>query len=86
MARPDRRWTAVIRVRDGRDVVDIPATDSEYDLLRDQTVTAVREAAPLVTDLSHVEVILFKTTDARGTERDRSFSVFRDRRGELRYW
>lgn len=84
-----RTWTADIVVYDrkARVTTTINASDSECDLLRDQTAVAVREAALLgvLTDDYDVDVILWKRTQARGLERDRSFRPFIDRRGSLRY-
>lgn len=82
-----RTWTAAVEVREslgGRVIVEIPAATSEYDLLRDQTQAAVRESLVLLEE-GEVSVVLYKTTQARGTERDRSFTVSRDRRGVVRY-
>jgi hypothetical protein len=82
-----RTWTATITV--GRET--IPATTSRWDLLRDQTEEAVREAALFLPEdvraypAEEVSVTLYKTTKARGTERDRTFRLFRDRRGTVRY-
>lgn len=84
-----RTWTADIVVYDrkARVTTTINATDSERDLLRDQTNVAVRESALLgvLSDDYDVDVILYKHTQVRGTERDRSFRPFIDRRGMLRY-
>lgn len=90
-----RTWTADIVVYDrkARTTTTINATDSEYDLLRDQTNVAVNEAALLGvvpcyanhTDDYDVTVVLWKRTKARGLERDRSFKPFIDRRGVLRF-
>lgn len=80
-----RTWTAGIVVRDKGQVRSIEATPSRYDLLRDQTISAVDEAIPFLSDTADVHVVLFKTTKARGTEEDRSFYVRRDRDGLVRY-
>lgn len=80
-----RTWTATIEVRENRVLTVLDASRSEWDLLRDQTHSAVQEAALLGVDLFDVTVVLWKTTQARGTERDRSFRPFLDRRGVLRF-
>jgi hypothetical protein len=81
-----RTWTAKIEVRRGNLVALLDAQPSEWDLMRDQTSAAVREASVMLTDDAvQVHVILHKTTKARGTEKDRTFYVFRDRRGQVRY-
>jgi hypothetical protein len=82
-----RTWSASIEVRTAYQVVAFDATPSEYDLLRDQTDAAVREAASLVDvdGARDVTVVLWKRTAARGLERDRSFAVYRDKHGDLRY-
>lgn len=82
-----RTWTATIEVREGRVLTVLDATRSEYDLLRDQTDVAVREAASLglLVWPNETHVVLWKTTKARGTEKDRTFHVFQDRRGVVRY-
>lgn len=82
-----RTWTAIIRVETFRGATEMAAEDSKADLLRDQTQAAVREAAVLLDDTTPqtVRVVLVKRTQARGAERDRSFTVYRDRRGVLRY-
>jgi hypothetical protein len=85
MLGPLRTWTAKIEVRTSRGVLALDAADSPLDLLRDQTNVAVREAEQYVSDVSTVEVVIYKFTIARGRRRDRSFSVFRDRRGQVRY-
>jgi hypothetical protein len=80
-----RTWTATIQVRTPRSgMVVLDATVSRWDLLRDQTDVAVREAAVLLEE-GEVSVVLHKTTKARGTERDRLFTVYRDKRGVVRY-
>lgn len=79
-----RTWTATIEVRVQGRMTVLDATTSRWDLLRDQTVEAVREASCFLPD-HDVTVVLWKTTRARGTERDRSFRPFLDRRGVLRY-
>lgn len=81
----ERTWSAKIEVRQLGHVVTIDATPSQYDLKRDQSLEAVREAKAFIHPLREVAVIVYKTTKARGTERDRSFQVFRDKRGEVRY-
>ena len=80
-----RTWTASVTVWSRGTRLTFAATDSEYDLLRDQTLVAVREASPFVDDASQVEVTLWKNTKARGLEADRRFNVWRDRRGDVRY-
>lgn len=80
-----RTWTASIQVWDGRRTTTFAASDSEHDLLKDQTDVAVREAGVLVDDASEVHVTVWKQTKARGLEEDRTFYVFRDARGGLRY-
>jgi siroheme synthase len=81
-----RTWTAKVEVRRGNTVALVDAKPSEYDLLHDQTVAAVREAEVMLTDDAVcVHVVLYKTTKARGTEKDRTYHVFRDRRGQVRY-
>lgn len=80
-----RTWTASIQVWDGRRTTTMPATDSQLDLLRDQTLIAVREASALVDDASEVRVTLWKQTKARGIEPDRHFVVYRDKHGVVRY-
>jgi len=85
-----RTWTATIEVQDRRTgrVTVLDASRSEWDLLRDQIAVGVREAWLLGVVNSRdefVRVVLWKTTKARGTERDRSFVPFLDRRGVLRY-
>lgn len=80
-----RTWSATIEVRESRSIHEIAASTSEYDLVRDQSEVAAGEAALFLTDTNEVHVTVFKTTKARGTERDRSFHVFRDRRGQVRY-
>lgn len=84
-----RTWTATIQVYDRRasTMTEIAADDSEWDLLRDQASQAVREAALLgvLSDGYDVEVVLWKRTQARGLERDRSYRPYLDRRGVLRY-
>lgn len=79
-----RTWTATIQVRTRSGMVVLDATTSRWDLLRDQTDVAVREAAVLLEE-GEVSVVLHKTTKARGTERDRLFTVYRDKRGAVRY-
>lgn len=81
-----RTWTAEIKVYDPRTrtYTRMAATDSEWDLLRDQTGAAVREALPLV-DECEVSVVMFKTTKAHGTRQDRVYNVWRDARGMVRY-
>lgn len=74
-----RTWTATIKV--GREVID--ATPSRSDLLSDQTVSAVREAAMFLDGRTDVRVVLWKTTQA-GTREDRSFGVWMDQ-GKVRY-
>lgn len=76
-----RTWDATIEV----DRESIPASLSEYDLLEDQSKAAVREAALFVGEAREVHVQIWKTTKARGREKDRTFYVFRDARGEIRY-
>lgn len=61
------------------------AQRSEYDLLRDQTEVAAKEASAFVDTHETVRVVLYKETKARGVERDRDFRVWRDRRGIIRY-
>jgi hypothetical protein len=82
-----RTWTATIEVSEpGVGKTTYAATTSEYDLLRDQTQVAVREAARLLRSWNtDVTVVLWKQTKARGIQRDRIFHVFQDRRGEIRY-
>lgn len=85
-----RKWTADIVVYDrkARQTISINSTDSESDLLADQTAVAIREAYMLGvvgSDDYDVEVILWKTTQAHGLERDRSYRPFLDRKGTLRY-
>ena len=86
MEAPQRTWTAVIEVRDNLRMTRIAATNSEADLLHDQTEAAVREASCLL-DEKHISihVILVKTTKAHGVRHDRSFQVYRDNRGIVRY-
>lgn len=77
-----RTWTAKIQI--GREIID--ATLSGSDLLADQTMSAVREAALFVdesTEAVHVE--LWKSTKAHGVVRDRVFFVYRDRKGVVRF-
>lgn len=84
-----RTWSASIEVYDPlvRRLTTVIATPSEYDLLRDQTQDAIRETVRLglLVWPHEVHVILYKTTKARGTERYRTFYVFRDRQGVVRY-
>lgn len=84
-----RTWTATIEVYEPgiRRMTTLQVANSRSDLLRDQTQDAVREAARLglLVFPNEVHVILWKTTKARGTEKDRTFHVFRDRRGVVRY-
>ena len=80
-----RTWSAEIILRLGPAQATLIATPSEYDLLSDQTKSAVREAACLTNDATEVHVVIYKTTKARGAERNRSYTVFRDRRGQVRY-
>jgi len=75
-----RTWTATIKV--GRETIE--ATPSRSDLLADQTVSAVREAALFVDGRSDVRVVLWKTTKA-GTREDRSFGVWMES-GKIRYY
>jgi hypothetical protein len=82
----DRTWTATIDIEQFGGIATLDASVSEYDLLRDQTNVAVREAAMFLDDDSTIRVNIFKRTHARGIEHDRSFSVFRDRRGVVRYY
>ncbi len=81
-----RTWTATVEVYvpRTRETITIQAMTSRWDLLRDQTQAAVRDAAILLEE-GEVRVILHKTTKARGTERDRAFSVYRDKHGVVRY-
>jgi hypothetical protein len=81
-----RTWTAQIRVYTyGHGVTVHNSSNSEYDLLRDQTVIAVHEASRFLSDGTEVSVDLYKTTKARGTEKDRTVLVVRGRKGEVRY-
>lgn len=81
-----RTWTAKIEVRERGASTTIDASLSDADLLRDQVETAVRESCLLgVIGTAEVEVVVYKTTRARGTERDRSYRPFLDGRGVLRY-
>lgn len=74
-----RTWTATLE--DGT-----PLPWSEYDLLKDQTDTAVREviARGLLSGDESVSVVLFKNTKAHGLRRDRSVRVETDKRGAVR--
>lgn len=81
----DRRWSAKIRVEaqlgfvGAGEIVD--ATQSEYDLQADQAKVAIKEAGEYI-DAGLGEacyVTLYKTT-AKGTARDKFFSVYRDSR------
>lgn len=63
----------------------ITAPAAEYDLLRDTAQAAVGAAVPYLTPTAWVSVTIYKTTQARGRERDRSYSVTRDRRGRVVY-
>lgn len=81
-----RTWSAKVEVRRAGTTYILDAKPSEYDLLRDQANAAVREASVMLTDDAVcVHVVLYKTTKARGTEKDRTYHVFRDRRGQVRY-
>lgn len=82
-----RRWTAEVHlgsVRDGvttdRYVV-VVAPASPYDTLADQTRWALRfaQAVKRLSVDADVRVVLFKTTKARGRERDRSWLIDGDR-------
>lgn len=79
----NRTWTATITIK-GQTYV---APQSEYDLLRDQTLKAVLATVEpmrraFATDAT---VKLYKTTKARGTQLDRTVSVYTDRQGTVRY-
>jgi hypothetical protein len=80
-----RTWTAQIEVDYPGAALVVESIESEYDLLRDQINAAVGEAVRYLSDTSWVRVVLYKTTKQGGTRKDRSFSVFRDRRGQVRY-
>jgi len=77
----DRRWTAKIEVEDrfGRTIEVVDANLSRNDLQREQAQVAIAEAAAYlrIGIGEDAYVTLYKTTRA-GTQRDQSFSVWRD--------
>jgi hypothetical protein len=84
-----RTWTTKLRFPDGSTVdLEPPSTklgNYEGDLLASAASSGVRQAAELLGDESvdGYAVLVFKTTQARGTEFDRSFYLDRDRRGRV---
>lgn len=76
-----RRWTAVIRDRDTG--VEVDATPSHNDLKVDQRKQAMRDARDLGIEAG--DVILYKTTKAHGTVRDRAYWFHTNDQGEMFY-
>lgn len=77
-----RTWTATINLGDGE---EIPVTEYTWDVLRETTKAAAIEAGSLLAPGEEARITLYKTTKARGTEKDRTFNVYRDEAGKLRW-
>ena len=84
-----RTWTTALRFPDGS-LLDLEPPsrklDSyEGDLLSAAAKSAVRQAAELLGNESveMYSIAIFKTTQARGTEFDRSYYLERNRNGSL---
>lgn len=82
-----RTWSAVLRFDQRRTwAARAPqaVAESEYDLLADQTQAGLKAAQPHLQ--SGVEVVfldIYKTTKARGQERDRTFTCYLNGRGRV---
>jgi hypothetical protein len=76
-----KTWTARIEI--AGETLD--ATPSRWDTLKETTRAALLETAEYVQAgfADHARVVLYKTTKARGTERDRSYLVGADRDGAV---
>lgn len=78
---PDRQaprtWDAVL-VAEGVEI-DVPPT---WDTLREIVQAGLRAAKDL--DVEDATLVVYKTTKARGRERDRSFAIERDARRRYR--
>lgn len=66
-----RTWTATVTI--GRETV--AAEVSEYDLLKDQTQSAAREAM-ILSGGEEAKITMYKETKAHGRQADRSFQVY----------
>ncbi len=64
-----RTWDAVIEIEG----VEIEASPASHDVLRETVASAAREAMLLGPE---AHIVVFKTTKARGRERDRSFHAW----------